>query len=72
MPAQPSISFGFLKYFACIVIKGMKMPINRAFIPTPNLIKFIYLESLLREASNPHHGGVSWKPFKIQKKKGKG
>ena len=80
MQAQHSISFGFLKYFVCIVIKGMVMPINRAFVKqvnwgtilTPNFISLIILVSLLRVASNPHHGWVSWKPFKIQMKKGEG
>ena len=56
MQAQHTLCSGWLKYFVCIFIKGMKMPINRTFgrtitwgiIPTPNLIKFIYLESWLR------------------------
>ena len=75
-----NICLMFSKSFVCIFIKGMVMPINRTFCKTnnwgfiqiPNFIKFIYLESLLRVASNPHHGWVSWKPFKIQMKKGKG
>ena len=79
MQAPHTICSGLLKYFVCIFIKGMVMPINIAFvkqlnwgfIPTPNFINFISLESLLRVASNHHHGWVIWKPFKIQKQMGK-
>lgn len=79
LQAQNSIFFVLLKYVVCIFIKGLIMPINRTFCktinwgitPTPNFIKWIWLESLLRVESNHHHGLVKWKPFKIHLKIGK-
>ena len=58
----------------------MVMPINIAFVKQlnwgfiqyPNLINFISLESLKREASNHHHGWEIWKPFEISIANGKG
>ena len=46
--------------------------VNWGFIPTPNFINFIFLESLLRVATNQHHGWVIWKPFKNSSANGKG
>ena len=56
------------------------MPINRTIfkisswgiIPTPNVINFIYLESLLKVASNLHHGWEIWKTLKKTNANGKG
>ena len=70
----------FSEYIVCIFIKGMVMPINRTFCKTnnwgfiqiPNFIIYICLESLLRVATNQHHGWLIWKPFKIQVQNGKG
>ena len=69
----------FSKSFVGIFIKGMVMPINRTFVEqiiwgtilTPNLIKFIYLESLLRVEDNQQAGLAIWKGFKSILKKGR-
>ena len=56
------------------------MPINRTIfkiiswgiIPTPNVINFIWLESLWNVEANHHHGFDKWKPFRIHFEKWEG
>ena len=76
LQAQHTICFELLKYFVCIFVKGIIMPINRTILKQlvrvsyqlPIFINLIWLESLLRVESNHHHGLVNWKPFKIHLK----
>ena len=69
----------FIEVANAFLFKGNIMPINRTIfkiiswgiIPTPNVINFISLETLLNVESNHHHCLVVWKPFEHFLGKGK-